>query len=365
MINHNFWINKKVLITGHTGFKGSWLLILLKILGAKVYGISLEVLPKPSLFTEINNSKALCEDFFVDINNSEKLSKCILDINPEIVFHLAAQPLVIESYKNPINTWSTNLMGSLNLLDGLMNLKSFCAVIMITTDKVYKNKEWIHGYRENDELGGFDPYSASKAACEIAISSWRDSFCTEGKAGHNLAIASARSGNVFGGGDWAKDRIFPDVIRSLQNNKEIIIRNPKSTRPWQHVLDPLSGYLALAEKIYLSKEKLKRKSQKILSSPFNFGPEIYSNRTVEQLVNEITKYWPGSIIKNESSQDFHEAQKLNLHIDKSFHLLNWKSKWNFEISVKRTVDWYYDFIKNSYSAYDLCSRDIDFYINGS
>ena len=365
MTNQEFWIGKKVLITGHTGFKGSWLLILLNKLGAKVYGLSLEVFPGNSLYAEINNSKSLCEDFFIDINNREKLSKCISDINPEIVFHLAAQPLVRESYKDPINTWSTNLMGSLNLLDSLMQLKKLCTLVMITTDKVYKNKEWIFGYRENDELGGYDPYSASKAACEIAISSWRDSFCSKGKEGCNLKIASARSGNVIGGGDWSKDRIFPDAIKALQTNKEIIIRNPESTRPWQHVLDPLSGYLTLAEKLYKSNQELDSKSNTVFASPFNFGPEISSNRTVEQLVNEIIKYWPGTISKEVLSESLHEAEKLNLQIDKSFHLLQWKSKWDFQISVKRTVDWYYNFTQHKYSAYDLCVHDIDLFINGT
>ncbi len=365
IMNKEFWLNKKVLITGHTGFKGSWLLILLKLLGAKVYGLSLDVLPKPSLFDEINSSNDSCESFFEDINNRDNLKKCISDIMPEIVFHLAAQPLVRESYKNPINTWSTNVMGSLNLLDSLMKMNKNCTVVMITTDKVYKNKEWIHGYRENDELGGYDPYSASKAACEIAISSWRDSFCLGDKEGSNLMIASARSGNVIGGGDWAKDRIFPDSIRSLQSNQKIIIRNPKSTRPWQHVLDPLAGYLVLAEKLYKSRQIFKDSSNNIYAGPFNFGPVIDSNRTVEDLVREIIKHWNGLITTKGSSQKFHEANKLHLQVDKSFHLLGWKSKWNFENSVKRTVDWYYDFNQKSFSAYDLCARDIDSFINGA
>ena len=230
---------------------------------------------------------------------------------------------------------------------------------MVTTDKVYKNMEWEYGYRENDQLGGHDPYSASKAATEIAISSWRDSFCLFDKKGSNLAIASARSGNVIGGGDWAKDRIFPDVIRSLENDKKIFIRNPNSTRPWQHVLDPLAGYIVLAEKLYQSNNQLNKDSNNLLTSAFNFGPNTSSNKSVESLVNEIIKYWPGTIKKNNDDfNQFHEAEKLHLQIDKAFYLLNWKSIWNLEFSVKKTVEWYKKFREDPYSSLDLCTTDI-------
>ena len=316
----DFWLNKRVLITGHTGFKGSWLLVWLNMLGADVYGLSVSSLDGKSLFTELTKEKDLSKDFFVDIRDIEQLKIIMHQINPEVVFHLAAQPLVRESYKNPLETWSTNLLGSLNILESLTIIKNNCAVIMVTTDKVYKNMEWDYGYRENDQLGGHDPYSASKAATEIAISSWRDSFCCFDNKGSNLLIASARSGNVIGGGDWAQDRIFPDVIRSLQNNEKIFIRNPSSTRPWQHVLDPLAGYISLAEKLYESKNKLYEDSHNIFASAFNFGPNISSNKTVEFLVNEIIKYWPGTIIKNhDDSNQFHEAKKLHLQIDKAFN----------------------------------------------
>ena len=234
--------------------------------------------------------------------------------------------------------------------------------VMITSDKCYENVEWEYGYRENDQLGGHDPYSASKAATEIAISSWRDSFCDFDKKGSNLAIASARSGNVIGGGDWAKDRIFPDVIRSLENNKKIFIRNPKSTRPWQHVLDPLAGYIVLAERLYQSKDSLHKDSDNIFNSAFNFGPNISSNKTVEVLVNEIIKYWPGSIKKvNDEFNQFHEAQKLHLQVDKAFNLLNWEPIWNLGFSVKRTVEWYKKFREDSNSSLDLCTSDIKLY----
>lgn len=362
IMNKNFWLNKRVLITGHTGFKGSWLLVWLNMLGADVYGLSLSPLDGKSLFVEITNEKVLSKDYFADIRDIEKLKRIMNEINPEIVFHLAAQPLVRESYKNPLETWSTNLLGSLNLLESLTIIKNNCAIIMVTTDKVYKNMEWDYGYRENDQLGGHDPYSASKAATEIAISSWRDSFCSINQKGSHLAIASARSGNVIGGGDWAKDRIFPDVIRSLENDKKIFIRNPKSTRPWQHVLDPLAGYLILAEKLFQSNNQLNKDSNNIYNSAFNFGPNISSNKTVEFLVYEIIKYWPGDIKKNNDDfNKFHEAEKLHLQIDKAFNLLNWKPIWNLEFSVKRTVEWYKKLRDNSYSSYSLCTEDIKYY----
>ncbi len=363
IMNKDFWINKRVLITGHTGFKGSWLLVWLNMLGADVYGLSLSLLNGKSLFKEITNKKVLSKDFFVDIRNIEKLKTSMNEINPDIVFHLAAQPLVRESYKNPLDTWSTNLMGTLNLLESLTVIKNNCAVIMVTTDKVYKNMEWEYGYRENDQLGGHDPYSASKAATEIAISSWRDSFCDVDKKGSNLAIASARSGNVIGGGDWAKDRIVPDVMRAIEHDKKIFIRNPKSTRPWQHVLDPLAGYIVLAEKLYQSKNSLNKDSNENFASAFNFGPNISSNKTVEFLVNEIIKYWPGNIKKNNDGlNQLHEAEKLYLQFDKAFNLLNWEPVWNLEVSVKRTVEWYKKFNEDSTSSFDLCTKDIQFYL---
>ncbi len=361
-MNKDFWLNKRVLITGHTGFKGSWLLVWLDLLGADTYGLSLSPLNGKSLFKEITKEKSLSKDFFVDIRDCEKLKTIINEINPDIVFHLAAQPLVRESYKNPLETWSTNLMGSLNILECLTLIKKNCSVIMVTTDKVYKNMEWEYGYRENDQLGGHDPYSASKAATEIAISSWRDSFCSFENKGSNLAIASARSGNVIGGGDWAEDRIFPDVIRSLENDKKIFIRNPNSTRPWQHVLDPLAGYILLAEKLYQSKNQLNKDSNNLLTSAFNFGPNISSNKSVRNLVYELTRYWPGTIKENSDKiNQFHEAEKLHLQVDKAFNLLNWKSIWDFELSVKKTVEWYMKFREDPNSSLDLCIDDIKCY----
>ncbi len=355
MKSSEFWQKKRVLITGHTGFKGSWLLLWLIELGADVTGISLEPDSTESLFNEIYPKiKGSFKHIISDINEFNTLEDKINIFKPEVVFHLAAQPLVRESYINPVKTWTTNLMGSIFLLEALKSLDNDCSVVMITTDKVYKNNEWIYGYREIDPLGGRDPYSASKASAEIAISSWRDSFC--GDLPHqksNLYIATARSGNVIGGGDWSKDRIFPDVIRSLKSKKIINIRNKKSTRPWQHVLDPIGGYLILAEKLN-SKES-------IYCDAFNFGPNINSNKSVEELVKKILEYWPGEW-KELEINSFHEAGMLNLNIDKANNLLGWRPRWSYEESIKKTVEWYRQTFEGE-EPFDLCLRDISSYQN--
>ena len=362
MFNFEFWKKKRVLITGHTGFKGTWLMIWLNLLGAEVYGISIDTLPNLSLFKEIEENK-LCKNFFIDIRDEKKIKKVILEIKPEIVFHLAAQSLVRESYKNPLATWTTNLSGSLNLLDSLMPLKNICAVIMVTTDKVYKNREWEYGYRENDPLGGIDPYSSSKAACEIAISSWRSSFCGNNvNQSSTLAIASARSGNVIGGGDWAIDRIIPDTIHWLRDEKKLLIRNRNATRPWQHTLEPLSGYILLAEKLYKEQNTKKENESNIFSTSFNFGPYNTSNRTVQELINEIKKSWSSDRTIFYEKDIFHEAGLLNLQIDKAYRKLKWTPKWDFENTVSKTINWYKKFYENKSMAYKLCLDDIESYM---
>ena len=270
MINKSFWKNKRVLITGHSGFKGSWLLLLLEKLGAKSFGYSLDPELSKSLFSEIMNSelekKLIVDQYFGDINDFDNFKKYIKKVNPDIVIHLAAQPLVKESYKKPLYTWKTNVIGSLNLLESIKEIDKKCSIVMVTTDKVYKNKEWIFGYRENDSLGGDDPYSASKASADIAIQSWRKSFCGNyDYQSKNLCIAIARAGNVIGGGDWAKDRIVPDVVNAIIKKETLRLYNPFATRPWQHVLESLHGYLLLAEKMYLEPNKYCKE--------YNFGPE--------------------------------------------------------------------------------------------
>ena len=365
-LKNNFWSNKKVLITGHTGFKGSWLSLWLLKNGADVYGYSLPVSDEMILYKSLkldnfNKSNAnLFKSFEGDILDKNFLKEKFMEIQPDIIFHLAAQSLVSEGYLDPEKTWQTNVIGTINVLESLKFLDKKCSVIMVTTDKVYKNKEWNYGYREEDELGGHDPYSASKAACEIAISSWRSSYFGEKNNKENiLRIASARSGNVIGGGDWSKDRIVPDTVRALNKNSKIIVRNPNSTRPWQHVLDPLSGYLVLAEKLYKNNGNLLDP----LTSSFNFGPNIESNKKVIELIDEISKYWPGLKFDKSYNQNLHEANKLNLQTDKVFHHLKWRPKWGFENSVRKTIEWYKKFYYEKISAQTACLFDIEEYMD--
>ena len=354
---HHFWKSKKVLITGHTGFKGSWLTLLLKSLGTEVFGYSLEPEQSPSLFYDLfSDSLALDKTHHKigDINNTKKLDDFISKSKPEIVFHLAAQPLVRKSYLDPLGTWKTNVIGTINLLESLKKSNLNCSVVIITTDKVYKNKEWPYGYRENDILGGHDPYSASKAATELAIDSWRSSFCGESKHQTNMIkIASARSGNVLGGGDWSEDRIIPDCIRSLQSKKTIIIRNPKAIRPWQHVLDPLNGYLILAKAL--------NESPEFFSSSYNFGPLTTDNFTVEKTVKTLLKYWEGKYKLHEDQDSFHEANTLNLQIYKSIQQLKWLPKWDFETTLRHTMNWYVSYYQGK-SALELTLKDINTFL---
>ncbi len=355
MIDKTFWQKRRVLLTGHTGFKGSWFINWLSELGSDICGYSLEP-DNNSLFNYFyeNNEKNFL-NVYGDINDKDLLEETVIKFQPEIVFHFAAQPLVLESYETPLNTWQTNLIGTLNLLESLKNCKFRCSILIITTDKVYKNKEWIYGYRENDELGGHDPYSASKAATEIAVESWKKSFIeSKNSKFQNLSIATARSGNVIGGGDWSKNRIIPDAIRSLSLKKSLLIRNPSSTRPWQHVLEPLCGYLILSEKLYNNPIKY--------SHAFNFGPEMESNRTVEELINEVFKYWEGSFQKEEEKSNApHEAGMLNLDISKSLKLLNWKPIWDFEKTIEKTISWYMKFYQGENPS-SLCKADLKSYM---
>lgn len=355
MVNPNlsFWSGKKVLITGHTGFKGSWLMIWLKSLDAEVYGFSLNPESDLNLFSSIPNefiSKNVQHNIG-DIRDKSSLNKIIEEIKPDIVFHLAAQALVKKGYQEPLFTWETNVIGSLNLLESIKENNHPCSIVIVTTDKVYKNNEWLFGYREVDELGGYDPYSASKAALEIAVSSWRDSFCND-KSNNNIRIATARAGNVIGGGDWAANRIIPDAIRSIMAKKDLIIRNPNSTRPWQHVLEPLWGYMLLAKSLYLNNEGF--------SEPFNFGPQIQSNRTVKEVVEKIFLVWPGTYVFKNDKDNHHEAEKLYLQIDKAYQKLNWQPKISFEKSIEKTTLWYKDFFEGN-SSLDCCLKDINFY----
>ena len=369
-MHDNFWQNKNVLITGHTGFKGSWLTLWLLMLGAKVNGFSLKVNFEQKLHKDLflenkqnlKNLSGTLNHYEGNINNLNSLKKIVDQVKPEIVFHLAAEPLVIESYKDPLKTWNTNVIGSLNLLESLKKNENVCSAIFITTDKVYKNKEWIHGYRENDDLGGHDPYSASKAAAEIAISSYRDSFCGNSKNKNpNLLIATARAGNVIGGGDWAKDRLVPDIVRSLSLKRSIVLRNSKSIRPWQHVLDPLYGYLCLAKKLYECQLN-KNEKKNFFTSAFNFGPNNSSAKTVEELVQKFLIYWEGEYEIDFDISEYHEANTLNLISDKAIKYLDWQPKWDFEKSIKNTAEWYFEVNKGE-KPFKKCLENIIEYNN--
>jgi CDP-glucose 4,6-dehydratase len=354
MLNQFFngaFTGKKIFVTGHTGFKGSWLCEWLLLLGAEITGYSLPPETKPALFKQLNLQLRL-HHIVGDIRDLPKLRRALQKSEPDFVFHLAAQPLVRESYTSPLETFETNLTGTIHVLEALRGLKKPCAAIFITTDKCYENLEQQRGYREEDCLGGHDPYSASKATAEIAISSYRRSFFQN----NPVKIASVRAGNVIGGGDWAADRIVPDCIRALKNGKPIGIRNPKATRPWQHVLEPLSGYLWLGAKL----SKLKTNDEQFCSA-FNFGPNRKSNRTVRELVEEILKHWPGQWVDKSNPRAVHEAKLLHLETAKALRLLKWKPVWNFSHTIEQTAVWYRAIAKSPELAQNFsCGQIADY-----
>jgi CDP-glucose 4,6-dehydratase len=323
----------KVFVTGHTGFKGGWLCEWLLSLRADVTGYSLPP-PTQSSFFEQTGLKNRVTHIEGDVRDGAHLAQAVRDVQPDFIFHLAAQPLVRESYRTPVETYETNVLGTIHLLEAARILQKPCAVLCVTTDKCYENKEWIHGYREEDPLGGYDPYSSSKAAAEIAIAAWRRSFF---KA-HPVKVASARAGNVMGGGDWAADRIVPDCVRALQLKQAIAVRNRNATRPWQHVLEPLSGYLWLAA--LLAKPSLGRVEAGRLATAFNFGPGHDANRCVVELVEEVLKHWPGRWEDRSDPAAVHEAGLLQLTTDKASALLDWAPCWGFADSVRETIEWY-------------------------
>ena len=352
----SFWKNKKVLITGHTGFKGSWLSIWLELMGANVTGMSLEPANK-SLFKQIDIQSKINHKI-VDITNFNVLLNALEETKPEIVFHLAAQSLVINSYENPRNTWMVNVMGSINIIEALRELNYKSSLVMITTDKVYKNFEWDYSYRENDQLGGNDPYSSSKAAAEIAIESLRNSFFNNSNYQENLLkISTARAGNVIGGGDWSNNRIVPDAIKSIKEDKKLKIRNPLSTRPWLHVLEPLNGYLLLAQAM--------EKNNCEYNEAFNFSPSINSNCKVEDLIKEIFSHWEGSYYLQNQSNNFKEAKLLSLSSEKAKLKLGWENIWNFKLTVKKTVMWYKKVEEKKITPLNACYEDLKSFIDDS
>ncbi len=346
-LNEQFWIGKRVLVTGHTGFKGAWLTLWLHKLGAETTGISLPPETTPNLFT-LANIPQLCTSHYCDIRDAKALSNLIRHAEPEIIFHLAAQPLVRASYVLPLETFSSNVMGTAHVLDALRGGTSTRAAIMVTTDKVYCNNEWSWPYRETDHLGGHDPYSASKAASEIVIASYRDSFLAQ----QGVAVASARAGNVIGGGDWAQDRLIPDAVRAWQTNRVLEIRRPAAIRPWQHVLEPLAGYLLLAEKIWKQPE---------LAGPYNFGPHTSEAVAVREAIELArTAYGSGDVRFGDSVTGPHEAGNLTLEIAKSQQVLGLKPRWSLPEAIQHTMLWY-KAQQEGQDARKLCESQIALY----
>jgi CDP-glucose 4,6-dehydratase len=331
----NVFEGKTVWLSGITGFKGTWLAEWLLKLGAKVHGFALAPSTTPSLFEQTGLSKRITWDE-TDLRDASAVRESLLDSNPDFVLHLAAQPLVRLSYAQPVDTYMTNVIGTIHVLEALRLLGKPCAAVLVTTDKCYENREIVHSYSEEDPLGGYDPYSSSKAACEIAIASWRRSFFKN----HPVKIASARAGNVIGGGDWASDRIVPDCVRAMGRSERISVRNPSSTRPWQHVLEPLSGYLWLAA--VLAKPELRAASLSEIASAFNFGPCSDANRSVAELVTEVFKTWPGFWVDKSDPKAVHEASLLQLSTAKAKSLLDWSPVWSFPEAVRETIIWYRD-----------------------
>ena len=328
----NIYNGKRVFVTGHTGFKGSWLCCLLQEFGAEVAGFALEAGYKPSHYDLINLN---IESTIGNILDKEHLKESIKSFQPEVLFHLAAQPLVRESYRDPLNTYNTNVMGTLNVLESIRECPSVKTAIIITTDKVYENQEWTYSYRENDILGGYDIYSSSKACCELLIKSYTRSFfnISDYKRGHKTLIATVRAGNVIGGGDWSPDRLIPDIVKSTAQNKITKIRNPSAIRPWQHVLDCLYGYLLLGEKLIQEREEF--------TGAWNFAPHSYEAKTVREIADISKSIWQSIQIEfEEPKEKLHEAMFLKLDNSKAITNLGWQPRWDTDLAVAKTIEWY-------------------------
>ena len=351
----DFYKGKRVLITGHTGFKGSWLCLLLHRLGADVYGYALEPPTHPSLFSEAKLDE-LVNSTIGDIRNYDLLLEAFQRTQPEIVIHMAAQPLVRESYKNPRETYEVNVMGTVNLMDAIRQVKSVKAVVNVTTDKCYENREWHWGYRENEPMGGYDPYSNSKGCSELVTSAFRNSFFNaQTYADHGVALASARAGNVIGGGDWAADRLIPDFMRAITQGEEVKIRNPYAIRPWQHVLEPLTGYLMLAEKLYLHGTAF--------AEAWNFGPDEADARNVEWITKTICTLWGDNAhFSVDSNPQPHEANYLKLDCSKAKAELGWYPKWNIHKTLQSIVEWNKVFRKGD-NIRNVTENQLEEYLN--
>lgn len=333
-IDSKFWSGKRVLLTGHTGFKGSWLTLWLRRLGANVTGFALPPPTDPSLY-HLAQLHEDSDSVIGDIRDAGLVSRTVANIQPEIVIHMAAQPLVRYSYAHPVETYHTNVLGTAHVLDAIRHVSSVKAVVNVTTDKCYENREWVWGYRENDALGGHDPYSNSKGCAELVTAAFRNSYFHPASYGrtHQVAIATARAGNVIGGGDWSEDRLIPDFFRAIRSGEPLRIRSPKSIRPWQHVLEPLAGYLLLAERLYLNGDAY--------SDAWNFGPNESDTQTVAWVVNRLSTRWGGGAHwEPDDTVTPHEAHYLKLDCSKARHRLGWYPKWTLEESLERIVSWH-------------------------
>jgi len=351
---NNVYKNKTIFITGHTGFKGSWLSLWLLKLGANVVGYSLKPMTTPNLFS-ILNLKNRIKHIVGDVRDRKKLLKNLQAHKPDMVFHLAAQALVRDSYDDPTLTYETNVLGTLNLFEAIRQVSSIKAVVNVTTDKVYDNKEKDEGYKENEPLGGYDPYSSSKACSEIVTASYRSSFFNPNDYGtkHHVAIATARAGNVIGGGDWAKDRLLPDIVRSLSQKQDLVLRNPQSTRPWQYVLEPLSGYLLLGSLLY--------QRNIAYSGAWNFGPKNSDVVTVEKLVKKVIKIWGEGhyVIKKDKRK--HEAKLLKLNIFNAMRRLHWSPRYNSQTAITETIEWYKKYYNKKTDMYEYSMEQLNKY----
>jgi CDP-glucose 4,6-dehydratase len=355
VMNPNFWQGKRVLLTGHTGFKGSWLALWLQSLGAEVTGYALAPPTKPSLFETARIGQSMTS-IIGDIRDLPHIQQVFSEQKPEIVIHMAAQALVRHSYQEPVETYSTNVMGTVNLLEAVRKSDHVRAVVNVTSDKCYENREWVWGYRETEAMGGHDPYSNSKGCAELVTSAYRNSFFPiEKYNSHGVALASGRAGNVIGGGDWATDRLIPDIMRAIGENRPVSIRNPHAIRPWQHVLEPLSGYLLLAEKLF--------EQGGDYADGWNFGPNDADAKPVQWIVEFLTEQWGGGASwKLDGGDHPHEAHYLKLDCSKAKTHLQWSPKWRLEAALSAIIDWQRAYLDNN-AMRDITLRQIQSYIN--
>lgn len=356
IISESFWRGKKVFLTGHTGFKGGWLSLWLSSMGAKVYGYSLSPNTTPNLYDSLGIGALIESSMISDIRDLEALQKAMTFAKPDLVMHMAAQPLVRYSYVNPVETYQTNVMGTVNVLEASRHIPTIKATVVVTTDKCYENKEWAWGYRENEPMGGYDPYSSSKGCAELVAAAYRQSFFSVDNAkalGKNL-IATGRAGNVIGGGDWSGDRLIPDAIRAFEVGNPLLLRNPASTRPWQHVLEPLSGYLVLAQGLLSGNEKL--------ASGWNFGPRDEDARSVSSVIELLANRWGNDACwKQDGDLQPHEANFLKLDCSKAKLMLGWTPRWSLETAIEKIVEWN-DAFKSGKSMRDVTLSQISQYL---